>query len=122
REGVLGQGERVAEALGGLRELGGARLPGAEDADAAVDGLAREYDDAHGGFGGAPKFPPSMLLSFLLAQYRRTGSSTALEMARGLAPQTPTPRWTAWPGTKTSRTAASAGRPNSRRPRWSPSR
>ncbi|MFW5416313.1 thioredoxin domain-containing protein [Nocardiopsis sp. CNT-189] len=85
REGVLGQGERVAEALGGPREIGGARLPGAEDADAAVEGLARSYDAEHGGFGGAPKFPPSMLLSFLLAQHRRTGAPAALEMARGTA-------------------------------------
>ena len=33
---------------------------------AAADGLARIYDSASGGFGGAPKFPPSMALEFLL--------------------------------------------------------
>lgn len=32
----------------------------------AVDGLARIYDATTGGFGGAPKFPPSMVLEFLL--------------------------------------------------------
>jgi len=34
--------------------------------DAAVARLVVEFDGVHGGFGGAPKFPPSMLLEFLL--------------------------------------------------------
>jgi uncharacterized protein YyaL (SSP411 family) len=33
---------------------------------AAVDVLAAQFDPASGGFGGAPKFPPSMVLEFLL--------------------------------------------------------
>ena len=36
-------------------------------ADGAVAALARQFDGVHGGFGGAPKFPPSALLPFLLA-------------------------------------------------------
>jgi uncharacterized protein YyaL (SSP411 family) len=32
----------------------------------AVVGLARSFDPAEGGFGGAPKFPPSLALEFLL--------------------------------------------------------
>lgn len=59
--------------------------------DAAVGTLLRTEDTAHGGFGGAPKFPPSALLEFLLRHYERTASRTALEavvragtgMARG---------------------------------------
>jgi uncharacterized protein len=35
-------------------------------ADEAVAALARQFDGVHGGFGGAPKFPPSALLPFLL--------------------------------------------------------
>ncbi len=46
----------------------------------AVQVLAGEFDPDHGGFGGAPKFPPSMVLEFLLRQHERTGSSRALEM------------------------------------------
>ncbi len=38
---------------------------------------------ARGGFGGAPKFPPSMVLEFLLRHHARTGSADALAMARG---------------------------------------
>ncbi|PVG81650.1 N-acylglucosamine 2-epimerase [Nocardioides gansuensis] len=45
-----------------------ALVPGAVDArtlDQAVDVLAGEFDPMAGGFGGAPKFPPSMVLEFL---------------------------------------------------------
>lgn len=34
--------------------------------DAALDTLAENEDEAHGGFGAAPKFPPSPMLGFLL--------------------------------------------------------
>ncbi|MEO7448885.1 MAG: hypothetical protein ABI336_11490, partial [Humibacillus sp.] len=34
-----------------------------------------------GGFGGAPKFPPSMVLEFLLRHHARTGDNLALRMA-----------------------------------------
>jgi uncharacterized protein len=52
-------------------------------ADAAVAALERDYDSVLGGFGGAPKFPPSMVLEFLLRQHERTGSAAALRMAEG---------------------------------------
>jgi uncharacterized protein len=35
------------------------------DLDGAVATLAADFDEQHGGFGGAPKFPPSMVLEFL---------------------------------------------------------
>ena len=44
--------------------------------------LAGEFDAVNGGFGGAPKFPPSMVLEFLLRHHERTGSGQALAMAR----------------------------------------
>ena len=37
--------------------------PDADALAAAVRGLAATYDDSHGGFGDAPKFPPSMVPS-----------------------------------------------------------
>jgi len=49
--------------------------------DEAYTRLARGYDPAHGGFGGAPKFPQPMLLEFLLRTHFRTGQGAALEMA-----------------------------------------
>ena len=48
----------------------------------AVEGLRGQFDLARGGFGGAPKFPPSMVLEFLLRHHARTGSADALAMAR----------------------------------------
>ena len=45
--------------------------------------LEQDYDAAEGGFGRAPKFPPSMVAEFLLRHYRRTGSPAALAMAAG---------------------------------------
>ncbi|MGH3917257.1 MAG: thioredoxin domain-containing protein [Pseudonocardiaceae bacterium] len=49
---------------------------------AAVDTLSKEFDHEHAGFGGAPKFPPSMLLEFLLRHHERTGSVQALSMVQ----------------------------------------
>ncbi|RPI29046.1 MAG: thioredoxin domain-containing protein [Acidobacteria bacterium] len=48
--------------------------------DQAFQNLSRQFDNNHGGFGGAPKFPGAMALGFLLRYHRRTGSARALEM------------------------------------------
>jgi uncharacterized protein YyaL (SSP411 family) len=45
--------------------------------------LVKEYDARAGGFGGAPKFPPSMVLEFLLRHAARTRSPNASGMAQG---------------------------------------
>ncbi|HEY6497322.1 MAG TPA: thioredoxin domain-containing protein [Trebonia sp.] len=47
---------------------------------AALAGLERNFDRAHAGFGGAPKFPPSMVLEFLIRFDERTGQWPALAM------------------------------------------
>ncbi|MCT9142809.1 thioredoxin domain-containing protein [Streptomyces violarus] len=60
---------------------GDARTPGEEELAQALLGLTREYDPQRGGFGGAPKFPPSMVLEFLLRHHARTGAEGALQMA-----------------------------------------
>ncbi|PRW64909.1 thioredoxin domain-containing protein [Actinopolyspora mortivallis] len=39
----------------------------------AVTGLAEEFDADNGGFGDSPKFPPSMVLEFLLRHHERLG-------------------------------------------------
>ena len=43
--------------------------------------LAGEFDARWGGFGGAPKFPPSGALTLLLRQHHRTGDAHCREMA-----------------------------------------
>jgi uncharacterized protein YyaL (SSP411 family) len=49
--------------------------------EGAVARLAATFDAARGGFGGAPKFPPPMVLEFLLRAWRRTGDDETLRMA-----------------------------------------
>jgi uncharacterized protein len=88
RDQVQDQAGQVAQALTGL--LGSAVPAGAVDADlldAAVTGLSGEFDEVNAGFGGAPKFPPSMVLLFLLRYHQRTGDERALEMVRHTAEQ-----------------------------------
>ena len=48
--------------------------------DEAVIQFREDFDERHGGFGSAPKFPPSAGLSLLLRCYRRTGESRTLQM------------------------------------------
>ncbi len=86
REEVGEVAGRIAADLAG-RSMSGAlspdrRPPGPEELHTALMGLTREFDAVHGGFGGAPKFPPSMVLEFLLRHHARTGSAAALEMVQ----------------------------------------
>ena len=48
--------------------------------DAAAKRLSEEHDDDWGGFGGAPKFPPSMVLEFLLRHWARTADKRSLDL------------------------------------------
>ncbi|HET7036610.1 MAG TPA: thioredoxin domain-containing protein [Thermomicrobiaceae bacterium] len=49
--------------------------------DEAARQLEMQYDALNGGFGGAPKFPPSMVLEFLFRAWLRTGRENLREMA-----------------------------------------
>ncbi len=60
-------------------DLGGDALD-ADALDAAAATLSTQHDDEAGGFGASPKFPPSMVLEFLLRQHARTGDERSLEM------------------------------------------
>jgi uncharacterized protein YyaL (SSP411 family) len=64
-----------------LTVAAGTRDPERSQLEAAVARLDAVFDAAHGGFGGAPKFPPPMTIEFLLRAWRRFGSERALEMA-----------------------------------------
>ena len=55
----------------------------AEVAAEAVRQLGDGFDPVRGGFGGAPRFPPTMVLEFLLRHHARTGDPLALDMAAG---------------------------------------
>ncbi|MGP4099996.1 thioredoxin domain-containing protein [Nonomuraea sp. KM90] len=84
RESVLQQGSKVVQALNENTTLPSGPLPGEETLRQAVRNLRESFDAADGGFGGAPKFPPSMVLEFLLRSGEREMSGRTLEaMARG---------------------------------------
>ncbi|WP_300009126.1 thioredoxin domain-containing protein [Pseudonocardia sp.] len=82
-------GERVrtaaGEIAGRLADGAAASLPAAavdmHVLDRAAGTLGAGFDSRYGGFGGAPKFPPSMALEFLLRHHERTGSPDALRHA-----------------------------------------
>jgi uncharacterized protein YyaL (SSP411 family) len=84
RADVVEQAESVVSRLERLRDdaqLSGPQPPAADELAAATQALARQYDWANGGFGGAPKFPPSMVCEFLLREHARSGDPDALLMA-----------------------------------------
>jgi uncharacterized protein YyaL (SSP411 family) len=77
RDEIRAGGDRIARRL-----QGGALLTPSKDPidpaglDAAVDQLRQAFDPNHGGFGGAPKFPPSSTIEFLLRR-GEVGMTTA---------------------------------------------
>jgi len=76
-------GTSLVNELQRLSKTSGSDFPiNVELIDAAYAGIVRSYDSIHGGFGGAPKFPPAMTLEFLLRTYVRTGNREALEIVR----------------------------------------
>jgi uncharacterized protein YyaL (SSP411 family) len=85
REEIIAGGDRIAQRL-----QGGALLT-PDDAeidpaglDAAVEGLRATYEPRFGGFGGAPKFPPSSAIEFLLRRGETEMTSHTLRaMAAG---------------------------------------
>jgi len=56
------------------------KKPQADLVKSGYQRLTVHFDEQHGGFGAAPKFPEPLELSFLLHYYRFTGEPKALEM------------------------------------------
>jgi uncharacterized protein YyaL (SSP411 family) len=54
--------------------------------DSAYEELHHRFDEVHGGFGSAPKFPTPHNLSFLLRYWKRTGNEHALTMVTKTLP------------------------------------
>jgi uncharacterized protein YyaL (SSP411 family) len=76
-------GTTIVSAMSARLDLGAPAPLSAEVLDRAAGMLAESYDAEFAGFGGAPKFPPSMLLEFLLRRHARTGDDESMRMARG---------------------------------------
>ncbi|MBM9465087.1 thioredoxin domain-containing protein [Aeromicrobium sp. YIM 150415] len=79
RDEIEQAGEQVREYLAdtGIAP-GGSLTP--DHLSAAATTLGKDFDEEAAGFGAAPKFPPSMVLEFLLRHAERTGDDTALTM------------------------------------------
>ncbi len=71
-EAVLAELKRLNDVKAGEGD------PSVELLDRAANQIMRVFDPVHGGFGSKPKFPPSMTLTFLLRQHRRTGDTAIL--------------------------------------------
>jgi uncharacterized protein len=89
RGSVTGQANRIAAAVAQQVSPWQGGAPAADlpaVCDQAVAALAESYDSERGGFGHAPKFPPSMVCEFLLRHSERAGAGhgeRALAMAAG---------------------------------------
>ncbi len=80
RDEITDDAARITAALRDASEY----APG-EDLDPtleriAFDELTNRFDEEHGGFGSAPKFPPGHTLLFLLRYWKRTGNPRPLQI------------------------------------------
>jgi uncharacterized protein YyaL (SSP411 family) len=80
--------ENVSRTTASMRELYAAstertRVSGTLDEELlarAAAALRQQFEPRFGGFGGAPKFPPTMALDFALRHWARTGDAEVLQM------------------------------------------
>jgi uncharacterized protein len=74
---ILDSASQIARQLSMQQTPGGSEMPTAAECAESILLLQREFDPTYGGFGRAPKFPPSMVLEALL----RDGGEAAMLMA-----------------------------------------
>ncbi len=80
RSDLLESAQTLTEALGRPLAAAPEQALSPEVLDNAFESLSSYFDDVHGGFGAAPKFPQPTMLMLLLNYWHRTGEKTALEM------------------------------------------
>ena len=87
-DAYVNQKDRVEHTAAAMRELyttamAPARSTGtvtAQTLERAYRSIAQRIDVRNGGLEGAPKFPPTMTLDFLLRYWKRTGTTWSLDM------------------------------------------
>jgi uncharacterized protein YyaL (SSP411 family) len=71
---------QIADALGKVEVYRAAGRAGSDAVQAIVISITGLYDPAHGGFGGAPKFPHPYAVELLLDRYLETGERRLLDI------------------------------------------
>ncbi len=77
RDDVQSSAAHITATLAARQPPSAAAPPSADDLRAGVLALAATEDRERGGFGGAPKFPPSMVLEWLIRHAARQAAPTA---------------------------------------------
>ena len=77
RNDVNAASAEIVQAIGSSLAVGAKSTINHDSLDSAAARIAQSYDPVHGGFGGAPKFPPSMTLDFLMQVANRTAGEDA---------------------------------------------
>lgn len=80
RDQVIDSAEKIVAALKSVDSGGQQGELDATVLETAYQQLAERFDEKHGGFGEAPKFPTPHNLLFLLRHWKRTGKPEALHM------------------------------------------
>ena len=84
RDELLASGESIVAALrqSAMDDPGALSHDGLDEATLSdvVESLQQRFDERHGGWGDAPKFPQPMLIEFLLRQHHVDGDGRALQM------------------------------------------
>jgi uncharacterized protein YyaL (SSP411 family) len=82
RDEIAEQNAQVANAFAQMTPDAGSREAfSGEPIAEAIGGLKSSFDEAHGGFGAAPKFPHATDLELLLRRYAAAGDARALHVA-----------------------------------------
>lgn len=71
RDQIASNAQTIIEQLNKLNEFTATDELTSDILNKAASGIMRTFDPENGGFGRAPKFPPAMVLSFLLRQSQR---------------------------------------------------
>jgi uncharacterized protein len=82
RQTLVAQAQDLVEELSARAKPALPASVGQRAIEAAVDQLRQAFDATHGGFGSAPKFPPSAALELLLRHHRLSGDEDSLAMVR----------------------------------------
>jgi uncharacterized protein YyaL (SSP411 family) len=87
RDDVLDSSRSLVEALADHRRAstGTRAMPTTDQLSVMVDALIAQEDTEHGGFGGAPKFPTTPVVNFLLSEAAASNAEAGALAARLLA-------------------------------------